>query len=128
MPFDGNDFRVRIDALETLDRVIDLLRDENRWCKGALNTVDGRRCVLGAMQAVSGAMILKEPILQAIHEVTGKRERTIENFNDRRATTHAKVISVLHRARADILEGSYVTAANAGAAQASWFRRLLGRV
>ena len=127
MPFDGNELRVRIDALATLDRVIDLLRDENRWCKGALNTVDGRRCILGAMQALSGAMILREPILHAIHDVTGKRERTIENFNDRRATTHAKVISVLHRARADILEGSCATLPSAGATRTRWFQRLVGR-
>ena len=55
MPFDGRDYSTRIDALEKIDRVIEQLPSEERWCKGALYTVDGRRCILGAMQAVNGA-------------------------------------------------------------------------
>jgi hypothetical protein len=103
MPFDGRDYSTRIDALEKIDRVIEQLPSEDRWCKGALYTVDGRRCILGAMQAVNGAMVLKQPILQAIQEVTGRRYTAIETFNDRRTTTHAQVVAVLHRARQDIL-------------------------
>src|SRR5579872_4643688 len=40
MPFDGRDYSTRIDALEKIDRVIDQLPSEDRWCKGALYTVD----------------------------------------------------------------------------------------
>jgi hypothetical protein len=123
MPFDGRDYSTRIDALEKIDRVIDQLPSEARWCKGALYTVDGRRCILGAMQAVNGAMVLKQPILQAIQEVTGRRYTAIETFNDRRTTTYPQVVAVLHRARQDIIEGSagYNRSATS---RISWLRRL----
>jgi hypothetical protein len=105
MPFDGRDYSQRIDALEKIDRVIEQLPDAEHWCQGALYTIDGRRCILGAMQAVPGAMTLKQPVLQAIQEVTGRRYTAIETFNDRRTTTHAQVITVLRRARKDIIDG-----------------------
>ena len=124
MPFDGRDYSTRIDALEKIDRVIEQLPSEERWCKGALYTVDGRRCILGAMQAVNGAMVLKQPILQAIQEVTGRRYTAIETFNDRRTTTYAQVVTVLRRARQDILDGSAGCAASA-TARMSWLRRLV---
>ncbi|HEY3919701.1 MAG TPA: hypothetical protein VGL83_18065 [Stellaceae bacterium] len=125
MPFDGREYSLRVDALEKIDRVIDQLPSEERWCKGALYTVDGRRCILGAMQAVNGAMTLKQPILQAIQEVTGRRYTAIETFNDRRTTTHAQVMMVLRRARQDILDGN--AGYNPGAvARMSWLKRLVG--
>jgi hypothetical protein len=124
MPFDGREYSTRIDALEKIDRVIEQLRSEDRWCKGALYTIDGRRCILGAMQAVNGAMTLKQPILQAIQEVTGRRYTAIETFNDRRVTTHAQVVEVLQRARLDILDGT--AGYNPGAAsRVSWLKRLV---
>lgn len=123
MPFDGREFSTRIEALEKIDRVIEQLPSEDRWCKGALYTVDGRRCILGAMQAVNGAMILKAPILQAIQEVTGRRYTAIETFNDRRTTTHTQVIAVLQRARQDILEGT--AGCQTVAPRTSWFKRLV---
>ena len=124
MPFDGRDYSTRIDALEKIDRVIEQLPSEERWCKGALYTVDGRRCILGAMQAVNGAMVLKQPILQAIQEVTGRRYTAIETFNDRRTTTYSQVVAVLRRARQDILDGSagYTSSATS---RMSWLRRLV---
>jgi hypothetical protein len=76
------------------------------------------------MQAVSGAMILKQPILQAIQEVTGRRYTAIETFNDRRTTTYPQVVAVLHRARQDIIDGS--TGYNPGAtSRMSWLKRLV---
>lgn len=123
MPFDGREFSARIDAMEKIDRVIEQLPSEDRWCKGALYTVDGRRCILGAMQAVSGAMVLKQPILQAIQEVTGRRFTAIETFNDRRTTTHAQVLAVLQRARQDILDGT--AGCHTSAAHSRWLRRLV---
>lgn len=123
MPFDGREFSTRIEALEKVDRVIEQLPTEDRWCKGALYTVDGRRCILGAMQAVNGAMVLKAPILQAIQEVTGRRYTAIETFNDRRTTTHAQVVAVLHRARKDIFDGT--AGCQAVAPHTSWFKRLV---
>lgn len=122
MPFDGREYSARIDALEKIDRVIEQLPSEERWCKGALYTVDGRRCILGAMQAVNGAMTLKQPILQAIQEVTGRRYTAIETFNDRRTTTHAQVVAVLRRARQDIIEG---TTGAPPATRGFWLKRLV---
>ncbi|HEX4194966.1 MAG TPA: hypothetical protein VHY80_17790 [Stellaceae bacterium] len=124
MPFDGRDYSTRIDALEKIDRVIEQLPSEERWCKGALYTVDGRRCILGAMQAVNGAMVLKQPILQAIQEVTGRRYTAIETFNDRRTTTYPKVVAVLNRARQDIIYGSagYTPGTTS---RMSWLRRMV---
>jgi hypothetical protein len=123
MPFDGRDYSARIDALEKVDRVIEQLLTEDRWCKGALYTVDGRRCILGAMQAVNGAMTLKQPILQAIEEVTGRRFTAIETFNDRRTTTHAQVMAVLRRARRDIIDGT--AGFQAPASRRFWLKRLV---
>ena len=124
MPFDGKDYSTRIEALEKIDRVIEQLPSEERWCKGALYTVDGRRCILGAMQAVNGAMTLKQPILQAIQEVTGRRYTAIETFNDRRSTTYPQVVAVLNRARQDIIEGSAGYTSVSGA-RLSWLKRLV---
>jgi hypothetical protein len=123
MPFDGRDYSTRIEALEKIDRVIDQLPTEDRWCKGALYTVDGRRCILGAMQTVNGAMTLKQPILQAIEEVTGRRYTAIETFNDRRTTTHAQVMAVLRRARQDILDGT--AGCQTAATRSFWLKRLV---
>ena len=123
MPFDGRDYSQRIDALEKIDRVIDQIPDAARWCQGALYTIDGRRCILGAMQAVPGAMSLKQPILQAIQEVTGRRFTAIETFNDRRTTTHSQVVTVLHRARHDILAGTVGTPV--APSRLAWLKRLV---
>jgi hypothetical protein len=76
------------------------------------------------MQAVNGAMVLKQPILQAIQEVTGRRYTAIETFNDRRTTTYSQVVAVLHRARQDIIEGR--AGYNPGtSSRISWLKRLV---
>jgi tRNA-binding EMAP/Myf-like protein len=106
MPFDGNGFEHRIGALEKIDRVIDLLGHENRWCKQQLHTYDGRRCILGAVQHVGGTIELQRPILQAIEQVTGVRHARIEAFNDHPATSHALVLRVLYRTRENIVSGA----------------------
>jgi hypothetical protein len=124
MPFDGRDYSTRIEALEKIDRVIEQLPSEERWCKGALYTVDGRRCILGAMQAVNGAMMLKQPVLQAIQEVTGRHYTAIETFNDRRATTYPQVVAVLNRARQDIIDGRVGHKAGATSRMA-WLKHLV---
>ena len=100
MPFDGTLYR-RSDSLAKIDAVMDLLGTEDRWCKGALKNLTGQRCLMGAMQE-AGALVLKPYVLEAAREVTGKSFHTIESFNDRRSTSHALVIDVLHRARHNI--------------------------
>lgn len=105
MPFDGTGYESRVDALERMDKVIDLLSREDRWCKQQLRSYDGRRCILGAMMAADATIALKEPILLAIRQVTGRDYLRIEMFNDHPLTTHALVIKVLHQARANIVVG-----------------------
>ncbi|HUZ75903.1 MAG TPA: hypothetical protein VMU87_23185 [Stellaceae bacterium] len=103
MPFDGTSYR-RNEALAKIDAVMDLLSTEDRWCKGALKNLTGQRCLMGAMQEAS-ALVLKPYILQGACDATGKTFHTVESFNDRRSTTHALVIDVLHRARRSIEMG-----------------------
>ena len=110
MPFDGNGYESRIDALERMDKVIDLLSREDRWCKQQLRSYDGRRCILGAMMAADATIALKDPILLAIRQVTGRDYLRIEMFNDHPLTTHALVVKVLHRARDNVIAGAPVRA------------------
>ena len=110
MPFDGNGYESRIDALERMDKVIDLLSREERWCKQQLRSYDGRRCILGAMMAADATVALKDPILLAIRQVTGRDYLRIEMFNDHPLTTHALVVKVLHRARENVIIGTPVRA------------------
>jgi hypothetical protein len=132
MPLDDTGFGRRIEALEKMDRVIDLLATEDRWCKQQLVSPDGRRCILGAVQAVDGVKLLAYPIQLAIRQVTGREFGRIERFNDDRSTTHALVVTVLRQARANIIDGSEEFAlVGAPAAPASWWsaplKRLTGR-
>ena len=105
MPFDGTGLEGRIDALDKIDKVIDLLSREDRWCKQQLRSYDGRRCILGAMMAADATIALKEPILMAIKQVTGRDYLRIEMFNDHPLTSHALVVRVLNQARDNIVSG-----------------------
>lgn len=105
MPFDGIGYEGRIDTLDKMDKVIDLLGREDRWCKQQLRSYDGRRCILGAMMAADATIALKEPILLAIKQVTGRDYLRIEMFNDHPLTTHGLVVRVLHQARDNIVNG-----------------------
>jgi hypothetical protein len=105
MPFDGTGYEGRIEALEKMDKVIDLLSREDRWCKQQLRSYDGRRCILGAMMAADATIVLKEPILLAIKQVTGRDYLRIEMFNDHPLTTHGLVLKVLNQARENVVSG-----------------------
>jgi hypothetical protein len=105
MPLDDTGFRDRIGPLDKIDRVIDLLATEDRWCKGMLVTRDGRRCIMGALQAVHGTDALIRPIALAIRQVTARDFGRIERFNDDPATTHALVLQVLSQARENLVTG-----------------------
>jgi len=105
MPFDGTGHEGRIDALDKMDKVIDLLSREDRWCKQQLRSYDGRRCILGAMMAADATIALKEPILMAIKQVTGRDYLRIEMFNDHPLTTHGMVVKVLGQARDNLVSG-----------------------
>lgn len=105
MPFDGTGYEGRIEALDKMDKVIDLLSREDRWCKQQLRSYDGRRCILGAMMAADATIVLKEPILLAIKQVTGRDYLRIEMFNDHPLTTHGLVLKVLNQARENVVNG-----------------------
>ena len=64
MPFDGTEHEGLIEVLEKMDRVIGLLSNERRWCKGVLYTHEGRRCIVGAMMLADAVIELKKPILR----------------------------------------------------------------
>ena len=104
MPFDGTNFP-RSDTLGKIDAVTALIADERRWCKGSLINAGGQMCLIGAMRSVRSDAVLKPLVLQAVQEVTGKRFRTIESFNDNHGTTHAVVLQVLERTRQNIVAG-----------------------
>ena len=66
MPFDGSGYEGRVQALDKMDRVIDLLSDPRHWCKKRLRTPDGRYCLLGAIRAEGLVNELVAPLLLAI--------------------------------------------------------------
>jgi hypothetical protein len=111
MPFDGSEhehdarWRILKEIGDQLGEVEALLAREERWCKGVLETSDGRRCILGAMQAVPASRILEPVILSAIKEVTGRYYLRIDAFNDHRTTTHDLVLAVLGRAHDNVRAG-----------------------
>jgi hypothetical protein len=126
MPFDGKLYEGRIAAFEKIDQVIDLLATPDRWCKGSLQTTDGRRCLVGAMQAAGAVGVLRRPVLRAIRDVTGRHFISIEFFNDCHTTDHALMLQVLHRVRTNILYGVVDSEDDAVRSRSAWLRgRLL---
>jgi hypothetical protein len=106
MPFDGTE-SPRLLVLGKLDAAIEFLDDEKRWCKGSLLNLAGQMCLLGALRRVEAEEELKPLILSAAREVTGRRFRSIEKFNDHARTTHTTVMAVLSRTRLGIESGRY---------------------
>ena len=107
MPLDGVGF-VTHESLDKLDAVIELIGTPDLWCKGALRSHNGRYCIRGAVGAVDGAELLEPAILQAVGEVAGRRFRRIEAFNDHPNTSHDQIVTVLARARDNIMAGKPV--------------------
>jgi hypothetical protein len=107
-----------------------LIGSEDRWCKGSLATLDGRRhCLIAAMHSVRAQQLLEPIVLRAIRDVTGKRFRRIERFNDHRTTTHTTVMRVLDRARDSLFENVVVVPAQQSAVRVafrSWLKRVWG--
>lgn len=105
MPLDGTDLGAfGKHPLAQLGAVEALLATEQQWCKGRLRDSDGRRCLVGALQAVEARQILEPIILRAAREVGGKYYWRIEFFNDDPRTTHADVLRVLRLAREQIID------------------------
>jgi hypothetical protein len=125
MPFDGTQ-APRLIAYEKIEEVMKLIGSEDRWCKGSLSTLDGRRCLVAAMQTVHAQQMLEPIVLHAIREVTGKHFRRIERFNDHRTTSHATVMQVLAHARDGLFETAAVPPARSAArgGVGGWLQRL----
>jgi hypothetical protein len=117
MPFDGKEFARRDLMLGKLDGVINLLRAEERWCKQQLRTIDGRRCILGALADMDAEALLAGAILEAAREVTGRPYCRIEHFNDHPKTDHRLVVAVLEQARENILSGGAIAVRSPAAAR-----------
>jgi hypothetical protein len=118
MPLDGTAWPLST-ALAKMDRVIDLIGEERRWCKHQAFYFDGlatRYCIAGAIAHAGGRAAIRPVVERAIREVAG-RHRSIEAFNDAAKTDHALVLTVLRRARGIIL--------GEPAPRLSWLRRLL---
>ena len=104
MPLDGTDVGLFGNhPLAKLGAVESLLATEQQWCKGKLRDSRGRRCLLGAMQAVEARQVLEPIILRAAREVGGKCYWRIERFNDDPRTTHADILRALRLAREKII-------------------------
>ncbi len=124
MPFDGT-HAPRLLAYEKIEEVMKLIGSEDRWCKGSLSTLDGRRCLVAALQTVHAQQMLEPIVLHAIKDVTGKHFRRIERFNDHRTTTHATVMHVLGRARDSLFDSAVVAPQQtARAGFGGWLKRL----
>jgi hypothetical protein len=104
--------------LVKLGRVERLLATEQQWCKGRLRDVQGRHCVVGAIEAADAWEELPAIILRATREVSGKRYWRIESFNDDPNTTHRDVLLVLRRARQSI-----IAQMDEGLVSQPWYRR-----
>jgi hypothetical protein len=105
MPFDGREFGQHSRMLEKLEKVVGLLRAEDKWCQHEMKTGDGRHCILGALVHVGANSILGDVILRAANEVTGKAYGSVDAFNDDPETDHTLVRAALIRSRENILLG-----------------------
>jgi hypothetical protein len=128
MPFDPAGHELRVEALEKIERVIDLINERGRWCKGTFKTGDGRMCILGAVREADAELLLYAPILRAIRGVTGHGYRRIEAFNDEWLTDHRLVLEVLEQVRRDLTLGLVPAAGRPEAAAPpprwNWLRAL----
>ena len=106
MSFDVIGNQGQVGALDRIDEVILLLSRGDRWCKRQRRSFDGRRCLVGAMEAANAAIMLKEAILMAAKQVTGRDYLRIEMFNDHPRTNHATILKVLRQARENIITGT----------------------
>ena len=102
MPFDGAWCRDEARVLGKIDEVEELLDDGKGWCKQQLHIGDTRHCIVGALRAVGAEAELREPILVAIKQVTGRRYARIEHFNAHPLTRFSLVLRVLQQARENV--------------------------
>jgi hypothetical protein len=101
MPFDG--LETPFGHLAQFDQLIDLIEAPGQWVKHTYRTANGRYCLKEALNMVGAAEILEPVILKAADEVMARQFCCIESFNDHPQTSYADVMTVLHRARANLV-------------------------
>ena len=106
MPFDGVGFSAN-EYSQKIDAVVDLIGPPERWGKGTFRTKDGRYCLRGAIRKLDKSEVLGPVVLDTINQVTGRSYVTIERFNDSSLTNHAMILTVLARARENIVAGRF---------------------
>ena len=103
MPFDG--VESPLGYVEKFDQVIDLIEAPNQWIKHTYRSPWGGYCLKEALNMVGVADVFEPLILRTAEDVTERTHCCIESFNDAPQTTHADVITVLHRVRDDLISG-----------------------
>ncbi len=77
-----------------------LIADEENWVQGRYETIDGRRCAVGALRVASRLMGVRTPPRDAtnllLSVATGRGFNDIEKMNDR--STHTQVLSAFDEA------------------------------
>ena len=77
-----------------------LIADEENWVQGRYETIDGRRCAVGALRVASRLMGVRSPPRDAtnllLSVATGRGFNDIEKMNDR--STHSQVLSAFDEA------------------------------
>jgi hypothetical protein len=77
-----------------------LIADEENWVQGRYETIDGRRCAVGALRVASRLMGVRTPPRDAtglmLTVANGRGFNDIEKMNDR--STHAQVLTAFDEA------------------------------
>ncbi len=105
MPFDALPDRRQTYLLHKLAIVSDMLSEKQNWCKDRLHGPNGSRCLVAALYDARAHLVLYQPILRAVREVTGIRYYRLNHFNDAAGTRFDTVQAVLDRVRLDIAMG-----------------------
>jgi hypothetical protein len=88
-----------------------LIADEENWVQGRYETIDGRRCAVGALRVASRLMGVRTPPREAnnllLSVANGRGFNDIEKMNDR--STHMQVLSAFDEAinRASARQSSF---------------------
>lgn len=112
MPFDQT--ITRTPMIDLMDRVISKIDAPEKWCKDKEVDWEGRHCIIGAFRVVSQvgegsrSRLLKRQVKAKILELYQIKRCSVPMFNDRRATTHADVMRVLHAVRDDLVAQALV--------------------
>lgn len=92
MPFDASPQTNTV--ADVLRRARALIDSPEKWCKGAMRTEDGRRCIFGAIDDAAGRLAIDESHL--FSRATGIRN--IAEWNNAPERTHAEVLAAFDRA------------------------------